>query len=71
MESVAAFFSMGGYAPYIWPSFGLSALVLAALFHTTLRALRRAEAELSRLESDRADLPDAEFPAGAAEGTKP
>lgn len=50
MEQIATFFSMGGYAPFIWPSFGISALVLLALLGQTLRALRTAEAELSILD---------------------
>ena len=55
MEQITTFFSMGGYAPFIWPSFGISALVLLALLGQTLRALRSAEAELSSLDQSGID----------------
>jgi heme exporter protein D len=40
---VAAFVSMGGYAVYVWPSYGIALLVLlvnAVLPHRQERALR-------------------------------
>lgn len=43
---------MGKYAAYVWPAWGFSALVLAALAVRAVLAARRWAAELKRLESD-------------------
>ncbi len=40
---------MGGYAGFIWPAFGISALVLAGLLLDSQRRLRAQEAELAAL----------------------
>ncbi len=47
------FFAMGGYAAFVWPAIGLSALVMAALYIQSHRALRASEAELEALRSER------------------
>jgi heme exporter protein D len=44
------FFSMGGYAGYVWPSYAVTALVLALAIFLSVRAHNRAAAELGRLE---------------------
>ena len=44
---------MGAYAGFVWPAWGISALVLAALVWRTAMAARRWKAELKRLEDDR------------------
>jgi heme exporter protein D len=44
---------MGKYAVFVWPAWGISALVLAALAARALVAARRWSAELKRLEGDR------------------
>lgn len=41
---------MGRYAAFVWPAWGLSVIVLAALAARTLIAARRWSAELKRLE---------------------
>ena len=46
-----SFFAMGGYAAYVWPAYGLSFIGLLAAAVLTIRAYRRAQAELARLES--------------------
>lgn len=51
MDPFAAFLAMGGYAQYVWPSFGLTALVLVGLLVLSLRGLKAAEAELAALQS--------------------
>lgn len=43
------FFAMGGYAAYVWSAYGLATIVLLGLLVTSLRRLRRAEAELAAL----------------------
>jgi heme exporter protein D len=45
---------MGKYAVYVWPAWGISAVVLAALAARALIAARRWKAELARLEADKA-----------------
>ncbi len=44
------FFMMGGYAAFVWPAVGLSALVMAALYIQSYRCLRAREAELESLQ---------------------
>lgn len=43
---------MSPYAAFVWPAWGLSVLVLAALVVRALVAARRWKAELERLERD-------------------
>lgn len=50
---MAGFFEMGGYAPYVWGSYGLTVLVLAALIYLSIRRLRAAERMLSLLQQSR------------------
>lgn len=47
-----AFFDMGGYGGFVWPAYGLTALVLIAVLVASLRALRQREAALAALEHD-------------------
>ncbi len=47
-----AFLDMGGHGGFVWPAYGLTALVLIALLVTSLRALRRRQAALDALERD-------------------
>ena len=47
MEFVAEFFNMGGYAIYVWPSYGLTTVVLAGLLAVSLHGLRAREAALA------------------------
>jgi len=51
MESFAHFLDMGGYARFVWPSFGLTLIVLVGLLMVSRRALKGAEAELAALQS--------------------
>ena len=43
-------FEMGPYSVYIWPAYGISALVLIGVTVWTLLAWRRAKARLAALE---------------------
>ncbi len=51
------FFSMGGYAAFVWPALGTSALVMAALYIQSHRSLRAREAELAALQRDQSEEP--------------
>jgi heme exporter protein D len=42
--------SMGGYAAFVWPAYGVSVLGLGAAIVLTLRSYARAKARLAALE---------------------
>ena len=46
-----SFFEMGGYAAYVWPAFGVGAVVLIALLAISLLGLKSREKALRRLEA--------------------
>lgn len=43
MTDWQTFFEMGGYAAYVWPAYGVSALALIVLAVLSWRAMRRSE----------------------------
>jgi len=45
---VSAFFSMGGYAAWVWPSYAVTFVVLLLNIHWARSALRRAREEAKR-----------------------
>ncbi len=45
---------MGGYAAFVWPALGLTALAMAALYIQSHRTLRAREAELEALQREKA-----------------
>lgn len=49
---MAGFFQMGGYAIYVWSSYGLALLILAGLLVASLSGLRRKERLLRTLEEN-------------------
>lgn len=53
---------MGAYAAFVWPAWGISAAVLAALAVRALIAARRWNAELKRLDNDAAPAPTGRSP---------
>ena len=53
-EYFAQYFAMGGYAAFIWPSYGVAALLLVALFLLSTRRLQAAERALDG-QGDAAD----------------
>ena len=46
-----AYFAMGGYAAFIWPSYGLTVLALIGILWTSLAGLRAAERRAAALEA--------------------
>ena len=48
MSSLQEFLTMGGYAVYVWPAYGLAALVMAVNAVVPARRLRAKLAELHR-----------------------
>jgi len=53
MTTLTEFLGMGGYGAFIWPSYGISAVVLILLVAFSLRRLHRIEADLIPLEQNR------------------
>jgi len=51
MSGIGAFFSMGGYAAFVWPAFAVAAAVLIGLLAQSLASYRRRQRELARLEA--------------------
>ena len=50
MDSILGMFHMGGYGGYVWPAYGISAIVLALVLLTSVAAARKNEAELEQLQ---------------------
>ena len=50
MEAVTTFLNMGGYAVFVWPALGLTAVILIAMAVTSTRQLRANEAALHLAE---------------------
>ena len=56
---MSEFFFMGGYAVYVWPALGLSAVVMAILYIQSHRSLAAREAELEALQRETSDETEA------------
>ena len=50
MDSLSVFLEMGGYAAYVWPAFGVCAVVMTWLATSSYRALVREKRTLESLE---------------------
>ena len=55
MDRIAAFFEMGGYGAFVWPSFAIALVVMVGFVVTSLRTLRARETVLRELEAGRGD----------------
>ena len=47
---MSGFLAMGGYAAFVWPAYGVTALLLGIAVALTWRAYARARAQLALLE---------------------
>lgn len=47
-----SFLDMGGYGGFVWPAYGVTAVVLVGLLVASLRALRKRQAALDALERE-------------------
>ena len=45
-DSVTTFLEMGGYARYVWPAYGLAAVILIGLLVVSLQGTRARETAL-------------------------
>ena len=50
---IGEFLAMGGYAAFVWPAFGATALVMVGLLLASLRGLRRERRALELMEKAR------------------
>jgi heme exporter protein D len=50
-ETMKEFLAMGGYAPYVWSSYGLALVLLLVLLVASLAGLRSRERTLAALEA--------------------
>lgn len=51
---IAGFLSMGGYAAFVWPCYGVAAVLLAGFAIAAVRTSKRNAARLAELERARA-----------------
>ncbi|WP_119167519.1 heme exporter protein CcmD [Algihabitans albus] len=51
MEALLTYLDMGGYAPFVWPCFGLAAAVMLYFFVASRRELRQREQRLEVLRA--------------------
>lgn len=58
MTSFANWLAMGDYGVFIWPAYGLTALLLVVFVVSSWRSLRARQRELRRLKGDQ-DAPSA------------
>jgi len=55
MDGIMAFLDMGGYGQFVWPAYGVVAVVLVGLMIASRRSLKSAEAALAALEHGKAN----------------
>jgi heme exporter protein D len=56
VDQLSTYLAMGGYAAFVWPSYGFAALVMAGLALASRRALSHSARQLAALEAgDRGD----------------
>lgn len=48
---MSEFLAMGGYAAYVWPTYGIAAVILVVLLVASVRGAKRAEREARALEA--------------------
>lgn len=51
MDYLQTFVHMGGYGGFVWPAFGVTILVMAALLLWSLRSLKARESALAALQA--------------------
>ena len=54
MGDVSTFLAMGGYADFVWPSYGLAAVLLVGVLIVTWRGLKARQRLFDELKRDRA-----------------
>ena len=59
MDSVTAFFEMGGYGGFVWPAYVFAAVVLIGLLVSSIKSLHDRQAELRAIQSGERRVPTA------------
>ena len=54
MQALQDYLAMGGYAPYVWPAYGLTALVMGGLVLQPGRSLGTHQLSVADLERESA-----------------
>lgn len=49
MDAIQSFLDMGGYAAFVWPAYGATALVLAGLSAMSFARMRASERTLAEM----------------------
>lgn len=57
-NALTDFFRMGGYGPFVWGAYGVTALVMGGMALAALLRTRRRRRELSRLQSRLENRPE-------------
>jgi heme exporter protein D len=57
MQAAIDYLKMGGYAAFVWPAYGLTAIVLVGLVVQSLGRYRRSQRELEQLQRARPPRP--------------
>ena len=57
MGAIASWFEMGGYAGFVWPAYGIAAVVLGWLAFESWRRHRASAAALRQLEERAQERP--------------
>jgi len=55
MDRLQEYLSMGGYAVWVWPAYGLASIALIGILAVTLRTLKNRQQEFEELKSLRRD----------------
>ncbi len=55
MSSFSEFLDMGGYAVFVWPAFGIAAIIMIGLAVQSWIALKNERAMLETLQAERGD----------------
>ena len=50
MGAIQQYLAMGGYGAFVWPAFGVTALVMIGLWWDSVRTLRRNERALAAVQ---------------------
>jgi len=50
---MAEFLAMGGYGGFVWPAYGLTAMVMLLLLIASLQGRRKAQDTLAHLDPER------------------
>lgn len=56
MEGLFEYLSMGGYAAWVWPAYGLASVALVGILVITLHTLKSRQQEFDALKSRRKNL---------------